>query len=108
MGFKRETEKAFQARVLELARLHGWVAYHVPDSRRCTSAGFPDLVLAWACGPRTRLLVAELKVGENKTTPEQGEWLWIFRNEGVPTYIWRPDDWDEIVAVLSRKLPARV
>ncbi len=40
-------EKPFQAQVVELARLSGWLTYHTHDSRRSQS-GFPDLVLVRA------------------------------------------------------------
>ena len=38
----KETEKGFQAAVVELARLRGWLVYHTYDSRR-SAKGFPDL-----------------------------------------------------------------
>lgn len=40
----RISEKEFQAQVLDLARLTGWLCYHPHDSRR-SAPGFPDLVL---------------------------------------------------------------
>ena len=38
------TEKKFQAAVLQIANMYGWLAYHTHDSRR-SAPGFPDLVL---------------------------------------------------------------
>jgi hypothetical protein len=47
-----------------------------------------------------RLLVAELKVGKNKPTAAQAEWLSAFRAAGVPAFVWRPQDWPAIEQAL--------
>lgn len=65
------TEKAWQGQVLDLARQHGWAAWHFHDSRRQVerdgqrflvgdndAKGFPDLVLAH---PRWGVAFVELK-----------------------------------------------
>jgi len=59
-------EKEFQDRVIELAKWEKWLAYHVPDSRRVTSPGFPDLVLLRA----PDLVFAELKSEKGRVTPK--------------------------------------
>ena len=64
------TEKQFQSKVVELAELLGWKVYHTYDSRR-SAKGFPDLVMV----RRDTLLFLELKVGSNKVTPFQHNWL---------------------------------
>jgi hypothetical protein len=50
-------------------------------------------------GPR--LIVAELKVGNNLPTAEQDEWLLAFKAAGVPAFVWWPGDWPKIVEVLG-------
>jgi hypothetical protein len=106
------TEAAFTRQVIDLARLHGWSTAHfrtVCVQRRNGEVyyetpvqgdgkGFPDLLLIHR---RRRLaLVAELKVPPNTVTPEQRAWLQNFEAAGVPAYVFRPEDWDEIVATL--------
>jgi hypothetical protein len=103
---REPTETQFLAQVISLANLHGWLAAHfrpgLTKSGRWVTAvqgdgkGFPDLVLV-----RDRLVVAELKVGRNKTTPEQDGWLQAFRDGGVEAYTWWPRDWETIEEVLK-------
>lgn len=95
---KKITEKEFQQQILELAKLCGWLTYHTYDSRRCTP-GFPDLVMIKG----KRLVVAELKVGNNKLTSEQERWITAFLISGVESYIWKPEHWEEIEQVLTGK-----
>lgn len=64
------SERDFQAQVVQLAQLHGWLAYHTFDSRR-SAAGFPDLVLVR--GPE--LIFAELKTDHGTVRAEQDRWL---------------------------------
>lgn len=91
------SEKAFQARVLALAKANGWDAYHTHDSRR-SAPGYPDLVIA----KPGRMLVAELKVGRNKTTAAQERWLALYESiPGVRVFRWRPEDWETIVKELT-------
>ena len=59
--------------------------------------GFPDLLLVRG----RKIIVAELKVGKNKVTPEQMLWLDAFATAGVEAHIWRPENWDKINEVLS-------
>jgi len=91
----RLTEKKFMAMVLQLARLRGWLAYHTHDSRRSVQ-GFPDLLLVRG----NRVVVAELKVGRRRPTAEQAAWLEAFNEADVAAYLWRPESWGEIEAVL--------
>ncbi len=86
------SEKQFQAQVIELAELTGWLVYHTYDSRR-SQAGFPDLVMIRA----PRIIFAELKSADGKIRLEQQMWLDELRKcAGVETYLWRPDDSDQI------------
>ncbi len=100
------TEAAFTRDVLTLAKRLGWRTAHFRASRTATGwrtavqgdgAGFPDLVLIRG----GTLIVAELKCGRNKLTPEQAAWVAAFEAAGVAVYLWRPRDWPEIEAVLT-------
>ena len=53
-----------------------------------------------------RLLFAELKVGNHKLTAEQEQWVEALRAAGVEVWIWRPEMWDDIVAMLWRSRAA--
>lgn len=59
------------AAVIEEANLKGWLVHHETDSRR-TTAGFPDLTMVRE-GHGVRFL--ELKVGNNR--PTEAQWNWI-------------------------------
>lgn len=90
------TEKAFQEKVLQYARLTGWLAYHPFDSRHSTE-GFPDLVLARA----GRIVFAELKSMAGQVRPEQQRWLdALALNPAVETFVWRPTDWPSVERTL--------
>ena len=89
-------EKEFQTQVVSLAKRNGWKVYHTYSSKR-SEPGFPDLVFRRA----GRIIVAELKVGDNTPTEEQEEWLADFRAAGIPTFVWTPASWPEIVEVLK-------
>tara|TARA_R110000824_G_scaffold312168_1_gene499276 strand:+ start:508 stop:804 length:297 start_codon:yes stop_codon:yes gene_type:complete len=91
------TEKAFQADVIRVAKMLGWLCYHTFDSRRSAS-GFPDLVLV-----RERILYRELKVGKNKLSPTQELWRDSIMDAGGDWAEWRETDMDDIVADLSRR-----
>lgn len=101
------SEAAFTRQVLQFARLLRWRTAHfrpgLTQSGRWVTAvqgdgaGFPDLLLAR--GPR--LVVAELKVGRNKPTEAQEDWLRAFNAAGVEAYVWRPEQWQAIERFLS-------
>lgn len=94
---KTISEKAFMARVIELAKLHGWRAYHTHDSRR-SERGFPDLVLV----RKGVCVFAELKRSRaEKPTAEQLAWLADLGACGLPAHLWAPEDWDQIEATLK-------
>lgn len=102
-----ETERGFQQAVIQLAKFHHWRVHHGDIGRgrsgkwltpQLGDKGFPDLVLSRP----GRLIVAELKVGRNKLTPEQGEWLALMSTvPGVEACIWRPEKWAEIERTLA-------
>ena len=94
-----ETEAQFQRAVIEAAQRNGWSAYSVPDSRRATSSGFPDLVLAHS--GHARLVFAELKTNKGRVRPEQKQWLWTLEQAGQEVYVLRPADWPLITEILT-------
>ncbi len=92
-----ETEKQFQAAVIQAARLLGWMAYHTHDSRRSES-GFPDLVLV-----RERVVFCELKNEKGRATPAQWKWGDALDDAGAEFHLWRPSDWTKIEKALARR-----
>lgn len=90
-------EAEFQAAVIALAESRGWLVYSVPDSRRATCPGFPDLIL---CRRRV-VLAAELKRDGEKPRDEQRAWLDAFAACGVPAHHWTPSMWAEIETALA-------
>lgn len=95
---EHEPEHDFLGRVMALAHNRGWLMYHTHDSRR-SQPGFPDLVLA---RPRQPLLLVELKTDQGKLTHDQEVWQSVTqRVTGVQAHVWRPRDWDLVVAMLA-------
>jgi hypothetical protein len=104
--FPQITEKEFMGQVLDLARMFGWrVAHFRPalTSRgwrtpvQADGAGFPDLLMARG----SRLVAAELKREKGSaTTPDQDAWLAALAAAGCEAFLWRPSDFDLIVATL--------
>lgn len=94
----RETEKQFQAKVIQWARLNGWMHYHTHDARR-SPEGFPDLVLVRP----PEIIYAELKSERGRETLRQGVWLSTLRACNQEVYLWRPSDWPEIEERLRRR-----
>ncbi len=90
------SEREFQAQVVQLARMLGYLVYFTHDSRR-SPAGFLDLVI---CG-HGRLIIAELKTDKGRLTLEQMEWLHYLKMAGQDVRVWRPADWAEIEATLK-------
>jgi hypothetical protein len=89
------TEKEWQETVVQLATYCRWHHFHPYDSRRSTP-GWPDLVLVRA----PEFIVVELKTETGKLRPEQVDWLTWLAQCGVETHVWRPSDFDEVVARL--------
>ena len=90
------SEGAFQKSVVELAEMLKWRVFHVPDSRKVTDPGWPDLVLS----RNGTVLFRELKVKRNVTSPDQKYWLNQLRQSGADVAVWHPLDWDEIEETL--------
>ncbi|MFD2421644.1 hypothetical protein [Amycolatopsis pigmentata] len=99
----RLTEAQFQQRVLETAAIHGWRYAHFRPARTVHGwrtpvqgyPGVPDLLLA----RHGVILLTELKTDTGRPTTEQLAWLEQLGNHGR---LWRPRDWDQVHAELSR------
>jgi hypothetical protein len=92
------TEAEFRGQVVQLARTLGWRTYFTWSSIH-SPRGLPDLVL---CKP-PRLVFAELKTDKktSKVSEAQQEWLDDLNLcTGVEAYLWRPENWDELVEIL--------
>jgi hypothetical protein len=102
-----ETEKGFQAAVIELASLHRWKVYWTWNSLH-SPKGFPDLVLGREGRPGTprpgELIIAELKSVRGKVSAAQQEWLDLLATVPyIEVYLWKPHDWPTIEARLTRR-----
>jgi len=97
-----EREASFQARLLNLLPLFGFLlVYHTHDSRHSAS-GFPDIV---AVG-HGRCLFIELKADDAPRRLPLHQEAWKYGLEecaGVEYYLWRPRDFTEIQKILSRR-----
>lgn len=94
-----QTEADFKRTVIDRALWCKWTPYSIPDSRRASATGFPDLVLMHESGA---LLAVELKLDHTYPTRAQRRWLAAFEQYGIPAYIWRPRDWES--GVIERTL----
>lgn len=97
-------ENVWQESIVKLAETLGWEVYHTHDSRRTTSDGFPDLVLA----RRGVVMYAELKRWDGDVKPKQRVWLNLLVSAGHPCYVWRADkrltgnrNWQEVSDLLQ-------
>ena len=98
-------ERDFAATVILSMEHRGWRVFHHSDSRRQVrphvfvgdrqARGFPDLLAVRA----DRLIAAELKVGRNRPSEAQLDWLSALSNV-AEVYVWKPDDWPEIEAAI--------
>ena len=95
------SEAEFTSQVVQLFQLHGWMVVHIRPAKTAKGyrtayegdPGLPDII-ASRLG---RTILAELKVGKNKPTQEQREWL-----DASSGYLWYPSDWKQIEAVAER------
>ncbi len=91
------SEKEFQAAVVGLARLRGWLVYHTLRSEG-SAAGYPDLTLVRP----PRVVFIELKPQKGRPSAEQRHWLMLLEQcPGVEVHLFRPSEWDELVEVLT-------
>jgi hypothetical protein len=86
------TERQWTDNVLELCRLFGWHAVHMIPLR--TKHG-------WRTGVQGNGAIGWLKCGRaNKPTREQSHWLELLARCGCETFVWYPDDVDQVAEVL--------
>ena len=96
--FNNELEADFQFRVMEVFGYNGWLVYSIPDSRRASLAGWPDLTIIKG----DVMFWAELKRDKGRLSESQK--LLHPKLERIhPVYVWRPSDWDEIVRIARGK-----
>lgn len=97
------SEADWQRRVMDTARIAGFRCAHfraaIDRSGRWSTPmegdkGVPDLILAKG----GRVLLAELKSDRGKPTVEQRAWLEALGDHGR---LWRPADWDQVLADLG-------
>ncbi len=98
----KQTEKQFEAALVQYAKLAGWRVYHSFDSRR-SEAGWPDLSMVRL----GRLVFAELKTEKGRLSGAQLGWQEAllrvaYSAANVEVFVWRPSDWSEIESVLGR------
>ena len=89
------TEKQFQAKVIDMAKIFKWTYYHTYSSKR-SPAGFPDLVLV-----RDRVLFRELKTDTGKLSPHQKLWGEKLTEGGADFAVWRPSMMTDIYKELT-------
>lgn len=108
---KPRTEAEFQDEVIRKARKLGWKVAHFRAVRiqrldgsvyyatpvQADGEGFPDLIMT-----RGRAMLAiECKIGTNKPSAKQSEWLNHFAMiAGCRAEVWHPSRWPHIEAVL--------
>lgn len=104
------SERDFQRKVLELAKMMGWRVAHFRAALNqrgewqtpvaADGAGWPDLYLLHP-GRRTPPLYRELKSQKGIVHPRQQRWGDDLLACGQDWAVWRPSDWSEIVHALS-------
>jgi hypothetical protein len=95
------SEAEFTTQVVQLFQLRGWMVVHIRPAKTAKGyrtpyegdPGLPDIIAS----RRGRTILAELKVGKNKPTQEQREWL-----DASSGYLWYPSGWSEIEAVAMK------
>jgi hypothetical protein len=101
------SEELFQKQLVRAARLLGWNHMHARRSKgrnnKWTTAtnvtGWPDLFL-WH-ETQQRAIAAELKTDIGRVSHEQRAVLDSLAHAGIETYVWRPRDWDQVLATLK-------
>lgn len=96
------SEADFQTRVIDYAKLRGWMLVHYRPARTATGTrtplagdkGCPDLILA----RHGRVLLIELKSQQGRVRPEQKAWLAHLGEHG---HLYRPNDWPALQELLT-------
>ena len=101
----RERESDYLSTIIDLAKVYQWIVHHSRPAwtnkgwRTAIQGdpGCPDLILV----RMPRVIFAEIKTKYGKLSDDQNNWiLRLVGCPGVETYIWRPDDWEEITRIL--------
>lgn len=90
-----QSEKAWQAVVVDLACVHGWVAVHFRQMVG-NPAGYPDLMLFRG----EEVILAELKTETGRVSRRQQEWIDKLAAVGTTVHVWRPSEWSIVVEML--------
>ena len=111
------SEKDFQATIIQLAKLRGWLVNHIRPAKTSKGwrtpvqgdIGFPDLVLVsppCKSGPRLgKRIVAfiEVKSDRGKLTAEQKKWLDALHDvDWAMAGVWKPGDTAEVEGFLAQ------
>jgi hypothetical protein len=100
------SEDEFTDQVIAVLQLNRWLVVHFRKARKKNGSwmtpikgdpGSPDILAA----RNGQVLLAELKVGKNKPSQFQAEWL---KNCGEHGFLWYPADWDEILFIAKEGL----
>jgi len=100
------SEDEFTDQVIAVFQLHRWKVVHFDRARKKDGSwrtplrgdpGSPDILAA----RNGQVLLAELKVGKNKPSQFQSEWLHDCGDHG---FLWYPKDWDEILFIAKEGL----
>ena len=100
-------EAYWQEQVVDVAHLYGWRVAHFRTAQQggryltpvgADGKGFPDLVLV-----RERVIYAELKAAAGALRPDQRVWRQALEDAGCEVYVWKPRDFDVMVATLKRR-----
>jgi hypothetical protein len=84
-----ELEGAYLANVYRLCHREQVLFHHCLDSRKCSGAGLPDLIIAGPAG----LIFREVKVSPLDTpTSEQKAWLYMLQASGQGARVWTSVD----------------
>lgn len=103
------TEAQLSGLVAEVARIGGWtLRYHTLRSKG-SAHGFPDWVFVHP--GKGRILFVELKSEKGRLSDAQAQWIETLQGFQFPSivqaHVWRPSDWDEIVATLTGRTPVK-
>ena len=93
-------ERDFQKAIVELAQWNQWDVSWTHDSRH-SPAGWPDLVLMRP--PVILFRECKRDARPSRVTDDQRRKLGLLRACGLDAGVWTPDDWDEIVKILTAR-----
>jgi hypothetical protein len=98
-------EATFQAKVEKLLKAYGWTYTHIRMPKR-DNPGHPDLVALRGTAQAAECFYAELKTATGRASLHQRHWLLMLAVAGQRVYLWRPADWQAILAVIATPQPA--